>query len=457
MPDMTAEQEILIRGARLIDPADGIDAPLDLRLRDGRVAERGPDLELPDGAHLIDADGFILAPGFVDLHTHLREPGEEHKETIASGAQAAARGGFTTVCAMPNTAPALDNPAVMTGMLDRAADVDCRVLPIGAVSVGRQGRELTELAALRDAGAVAVSDDGSAVADARLARRAFEYLADLEIPLAEHCEDPRLSDGGVMHDGVVSARLGLRGQPAAAELSIVQRDIALAEAAGAQLHCCHLSTAAALEAVADARARGLPVTAEITPHHLMLNHGAVAGGCADDLAYDTHAKVNPPLRDEADVRACVDALAAGVVDAVATDHAPHAVTDKLCTFDEAAFGISALETAWNVVATLVAEGRIPLSDAIARLTIGPAQAWRLGDHVTPRGESLRGIGTLAVGAPADLTLLDIESSITVDPTGFASRGRNTPLAGHTLRGRVALTVSRGRTVWQETVWEEEAS
>ncbi|MDE2966640.1 MAG: dihydroorotase [Chloroflexota bacterium] len=431
---------ILVHGGRLIDPASGLDERLDLLIVDGRIAQVGADLPLPPGTEHLAASGLIVAPGFIDLHTHLREPGQEHKETIASGARAAARGGFTTICAMPNTEPALDSAAVIDGMLQRARDVDCRVLAIGAVSIGRRGQELAELAALRDAGAVAVSDDGDAVADASLARRAFEYLSDLHIPLAEHCEDPAIAQGGVMHDGAVSARLGLRGQPAAAELSIVQRDIALAEAAGAQLHACHISTEPSLQAIADARARGLHVTAEVTPHHLFLTHDVVAGS-GDDLLYDTNAKVNPPLRTESDVQACIDALVAGVVDAVATDHAPHAAVDKQCEFDAAAFGISGLESAWPVVNSLVESGRLTLSEAIERLTIGPVRAWNLD-----RGE-LSGLGTLRVGAPADVTLLSTDAVSRVEPDSWASMGKNTPLAGHTLSGVVAATISQGRIVW----------
>ena len=438
-------RSILIRGGRVIDPGNGVDAALDVLLAEGAVARVGPELDAPDGAEVIDAAGLAVAPGFVDLHAHLREPGGEHKETIATGARAAARGGFTTVCAMPNTSPPIDAPMLVTGVLDAAQGADARVLPIACVTVGRAGRELTELAGLRAAGAVAVSDDGDAVADATVARRAFQYLADLDIPLAEHCEDPAISGGGVMHDGVVSARLGLRGQPSAAEAAIVQRDIALAEEAGAALHCCHLSTEAALAAVADARARGLRVTAEITPHHLMLDDSAVAGRCGE-LAYDTAAKVNPPLRSPADVEACAAALAAGIADAVATDHAPHAAPDKDCEFDAAAFGISGLETAWGVVGSLVHAGRIPLADAIARLTIGPVRAWNLDRRTMPGGESLAGLGTLGEGSPADVALLDPDAEWTVDASLFASRGRNTPLAGRKLRGAAVLTILRGAVV-----------
>ena len=438
--------DALIQGGHVVDPSAALGATLDLRVRDGRIVELGANLAPGADDALIEAAGLVVAPGFVDLHTHLRVPGEEHKETMASGTAAAARGGFTTVCAMPNTQPPVDTPAMVASVLDAARGADARVLPIAAVTVGRNGRELAELAALRDAGAVAVSDDGDAVADTGVARRAFEYLADLDIPLAEHCEDPLLSGGGVMHDGVVSARLGLRGQPTLAELSIVERDIALAEASGAALHCCHLSTAAALDAVERARSRGLRVTAEVTPHHLWLDHAAVAG-CGEELRYDTAAKVNPPLRTRADVEACIDALDAGVVDAVATDHAPHAAPDKHCEFDAAAFGISGLESAWSVVGSLVASGRLTLTQAIARLTIGPVEAWGLDRRTTPDGEDLRGLGTLQIGAPADIALLAPEVQTIIDPTRWASRGKHTPLAGQRLSGIVAATILRGRLVW----------
>ena len=445
--------DLLVRGGRLIDPGSGVDAPLDLLLRDGRVARLGPDLQAD--APEINAAGLIVAPGFVDLHTHLREPGQEHKETVASGARAAARGGFTTLCAMPNTNPPADTPAVIAQVAAAARGAPARVLPIGAVTKGRAGEQLAELATLRDAGAVAFSDDGDAVADAGVARRALDYLADLQRPLAEHCEDPRLAGGGVMHEGAVATRLGLRGQPALAETAIVQRDLALVAETGARWHGCHLSTAASLEAVANAKARGLPVSAEVTPHHLLLTAASVAGSAQapGGLAYDTNAKVNPPLRDEQDVDACIDALASGVLDAVATDHAPHALPDKQCEFDAAAFGISALETAFGALGTLVARGRLDLATVIERLTVGPVRAWQL-DRVQPSGEDLRGLGTLAEGAPADLVLLDPAATWTVNPDAFASLGKNTPLAGSELTGRVIATVYAGATVFNHALQEE---
>ena len=435
--------DLLIQRGRVIDPATGVDAVLDLLVRDGRIAAVGPDLRAD--APALDAAGLVVTPGFVDLHVHLREPGEEHKETIATGTAAASRGGFTTLCAMPNTHPAMDNAAIVAMVREQARDAAARVLPIGAITKGREGNELAEMEELRAAGAVSFSDDGRGLADSAVARRAFEYAAGLGLPIAEHCEDLALADGGVMHEGAVATRLGLCGQPALAEAAMVERDIRLAELTGARLHIAHVSTAAACAAIAAAKARGLTVTAEVTPHHLFLTDAAVAGAgeAPGGLAYDTNAKVNPPLRGQADVAACIAALAEGVIDAVATDHAPHALPDKLCEFDQAAFGISGLETAFGVLSTLVARGALTLGTAIDRLTIGPVRAWGLDR------DDLRGLGTLSVGAPGDVTILDPTAAWTVDPQRFASLGKNTPLAGYALTGRVAVTVFGGRIVHEE--------
>ena len=451
--------DVLIRGGRVIDPGSGVDGLLDVLIREGRVAEVGAGISASGlgegGVTVLEAQGRVVAPGFIDLHTHLREPGQEHKETVASGMAAAARGGFTTICAMPNTEPAMDGPAVVAQVQEAARGGIARVLCVGVVTRGRAGERLAELAELRDAGVVAFSDDGDAVVSGTLARRAFEYASDLGLPIAEHCEDPALAEGGVMHEGVVSTRLGLRGQSALAEVSIVERDLRLAEAAGARLHVCHISTWESCEAVAEAKSRGVQVTAEVTPHHLLLTDAAVAGGGGSPgelldsrtpggLRYDTNAKVNPPLRSSEHVEACVAALRSGVIDAVATDHAPHAVTDKLCEFDRAAFGISALETAWGVMGTLVSRGELELATAIERLTWGPSRAWNLDAR-----EGLAGLGTLGVGAPGDVVLLDVESRWVVDPEAFASKGKNTPLSGMELVGCVVGTVSGGRVVWGE--------
>ena len=440
---------LALRGGRVIDPANGLDAVVDVLIAEGRIAAVGPDAG-KDATQTIDASGLVVCPGFVDIHTHLREPGFEHKETIATGTVAAARGGFTTVCAMPNTEPAADTAAAIEFVLSTAqAEGAVRVLPIGCVTKGRQGKELAELAELAAAGAVAFSDDGSPVADAHLMRRALEYASmsgpdGRSLPVIDHCEDPSLS-GGVMHEGWVATRLGLPGVPAAAEEAMVARDIALAELTGARLHLAHLSTAGSVELVRRARAGGLPVTAEVTPHHLCLSHEAVLLGTGETpggLAYDTDAKVNPPLRTPEDAAACLAGLLDGAIDCIATDHAPHAVEDKLCEFDQAAFGISGLETALALCLSLVHDGRMELPALIEKLTVGPMRALGLDRRV-------EALGTLSVGAPGDVTLIDPKAEWTVEPERFASKGRNTPLAGRKLRGRVMATVYGGRVSFSQ--------
>lgn len=434
-------ERIIIRGGRVIDSARRFDAVADVLIEDGVVREVEPKLEA-SGARAIDARGLVVAPGFVDIHTHLRDPGLEYKEDIASGTRAAARGGFTTVCAMPNTQPAMDTRATVEYVLRRASEVGLvRVLPIGAVSVRREGHALAELGDLADAGCVAFTDDGSPVADATLMRRALEYASGLDLPIIDHCEDPSLAHDAVMHEGWVSTRLGLRGTPAAAEVTMVERDIALAAATGGRVHIAHVSTRAAIEAVRRAKAAGVRVTAEVTPHHLTLDDEVVAFGAAgsDELLYDTNAKVNPPLRSPDDIEACVVGIADGTINCIATDHAPHAVTEKLCEFDDAAFGISGLETAFGLTMRLVHDGRIDLPALIERLTIGPVTALGL-DRFVP------GIGTIAAGAAADVVVLDPAHSWTVEPDSFASKGKNTPLIGVTLTGAVVATIARGRLV-----------
>ncbi len=434
--------EITIRGGRVLDPANGLDGVADVVLRDGVVAE----VAKPGGkatGETIDASGLVVCPGFVDIHAHLREPGFEHKETIETGTLAAARGGFTTVCAMPNTEPPTDSAGAVEFVLrTAAAKGTVRVMAIGCVTKGRAGHELAELAELAAAGAVAFSDDGAPVADAALMRRALEYAGMLDTPVIDHAEEPALAAGGVMHEGWVSTRLGLRGVPAAAEESMVARDVTLAEATGARVHLAHISTAGSIELVRAAKARELPVTAEVTPHHLALTHEAVLTGPSaqrarsesGQLAYDTNAKVNPPLRRPEDVAACVAGLLDGTIDCIATDHAPHATQDKLCEFDAAAMGISGLETALALCLTA-----LPLETAIERLTIAPSATLGLARHVP-------GIGSLSKGAPGDVVVIDPEAEWTVEPETFASLGKNTPLAGRTLKGRVVATVYGGNVV-----------
>jgi dihydroorotase len=431
-------ETLLIKSGRVIDPGNGVDGVQDVLLQDGKVAAMGKDLALPAGGRSIDAAGMVVTPGFIDLHTHLREPGFEYKETIATGTLAAARGGYTTVCAMPNTEPAMDSRAVIEFVLEQARlTASVRVLPIGTVTRERAGKAMAELAELADAGCIGFSDDGSPVADGALMRRALEYAHALGRPIIDHCEDPALA-GGVMHEGWVSTRLGLRGIPAAGEETMVARNIALARQTGAHIHIAHLSTAGSVDLVRRAKAEGLPVTAEVTPHHLTLSHAAVLG---DGKPYDTNAKMYPPLRGESDVEACVAGLTDGTIDAIATDHAPHAMTEKLCEFDRAANGIVGLETAFGLVMSLVHEGRITLTRVVEALTAGPARALHL-DRDVP------GIGTLAAGAPADLVVLDPERGWAVEPEQFASKGRNTPLGGKTLRGQALLTIAGGRVVHQ---------
>jgi dihydroorotase len=437
-------ESLAIRGGRVIDPANGLDAVADVLIVDGRVAAVGPGAG-KDAAQTIDASGLAVCPGFVDIHTHLREPGFEHKETIATGTLAAARGGFTTICAMPNTEPAADTAATIEFVLRTAqAEGSVRALPIGCVTKGRQGKELAELADLAGAGAVAFSDDGSPVADPHLMRRALEYASMLGLPVIDHCEEPSLS-GGVMHEGWVAARLGLRGLPSAAEESMVARDIALAELTGAHVHIAHVSTAGSVGLIRGAKAGGLPVTAEVTPHHLCLTHEAVLLGPGESpggLAYDTNAKVNPPLRGPRDAAACLTGLLDGAIDCIATDHAPHAVEDKLCEFDHAAMGISGLETALSLCLSLVHEGRLELPALVEKLTVAPVRALGLDTGI-------EGLGTLSVGAPGDITLIDPEAEWAVEPERFASKGRNTPLAGCMLKGRVMATVYEGQVVFDD--------
>lgn len=431
---------LLIRNGRILDPGSGVDLPKGcILLRDGKVAALAPTLEADD-EEIFDATGLIVTPGFVDLHTHLREPGFEYKETIETGTLAAARGGFTTVCAMPNTDPPMDSRSIVDFVRQRASERGhVRVLPIGCVTKGRQGELLAELGELANAGCIGFSDDGSPVGDAALMRRALEYANGLGLPVIDHPEDPALA-GGVMHEGWVATRLGLRGIPSASEEGAIARDLALARQTGAHVHIAHVSTAGGVALIRQAKANGVRVTAEVTPHHIGLTHEAVMSAPGSkELAYDTNAKMYPPLRSQEDVEACIEGLRDGTIDAIATDHAPHAVQEKLCEFDLAAFGMVGLETALGLALSAVHAGRLPLARLVEALTIGPARALDL-DRVVP------GIGTLAIGAPADVTVFDPDREWLVDPAAFASKGKNTPLAGTMLRGQVIATVYSGSFV-----------
>jgi dihydroorotase len=431
-------ERLLIRNGRLLDPANGVDLPnADVLLQDGRVAQVGPSLAA-DGAKVIEATRLIVAPGFVDLHTHLREPGYEYKESIETGTLAAARGGFTTVCCMPNTDPPIDSKSTVEFILRQAASVGAvRVLPIGCVTKGRAGKLLAELGELAEAGCIGFSDDGSPVGDAAIMRRALEYAAAFELPIIDHCEDPQLM-GGVMHEGWVSTRLGLKGIPSASEENMVSRDIALARMTGAHVHIAHLSTAGSVELVRRARADGVRVTAEVTPHHLALTDAAVMRNeDSKTLAYDTNAKMYPPLRSGDDVRACIEGLRDGTIDAIATDHAPHAVQEKACEFDLAANGIVGLETALALSLT----SGVAIERIVEALTIGPVRALGLDKRI-------EGLGTLSAGAPGDVVLIDPSREWTVQPQDFASKGKNTPLSGRTLRGAVVATLYGGAVVYE---------
>jgi dihydroorotase len=421
-------QTLRIEGARVIDPAAGRDGKLDLRLSGGKIEavdRPGAFGKAREGEKIIAARGLWVMPGFVDMHVHLREPGEEYKEDIASGLRAAAAGGFPSVCCMPNTVPVNDTRAVTEMLLRRAAQVGAaRLHPVAAITRGREGRELTEMGDLLDAGAVAFSDDGCSVRDAGMMRRAMDYAAGLDALIIEHAEDASLVAGGLSHEGEVGTRAGLGGMPAEAEELIVARDVILARLTGARLHIAHISSLRSVEIVRRAKDEGLPVTAEVTPHHLLLSDAATGD-------YDTRTKVNPPLRSEEHRRALLEAARDGVIDAVATDHAPHSVIEKEGDFASAAFGISGLETAAALMLRLVEEGQLKPAAVARLLAAGPSRVLRLpGGRIEP-------------GAPADLTLLDPESPATIDPAAFVSKGRNTPFGGWKVPGRVAMTIREG--------------
>jgi dihydroorotase len=437
---MVTERARLI-GGRLVDPSEGIDELADLVIGGGRVVEvvRNPERArrqaIASGERTIDVTGMVVAPGFVDLHCHLREPGFEDKETVATGTRAAAAGGFTTVCAMPNTNPTCDTASDVEALLTLARrSAVVRVLPVGTITRGEQGQELSEMADMANAGAVAFSDDGQPVKNARLMRNALAYSRVTGRPIVDHAEDPDLVDGGVMHDGRVASILGLRGVPAEAEEVQVARDLALARATGGKLHLAHVSTAAAVGLVRTAKAAGVAVTAEVTPHHLLMTDEWVRGNGSGRLPFDTNCRVNPPLRTDADRAALLEGLLDGTLDCIATDHAPHTTLDKDCEFDQAAPGISGLETAFGFLMRLVEAKQLDLVTLIRLLTANPAACFGLD------------AGTLRVGAQADIVVLDPTAEWTVDVRKFHSKGKNTPLHGERLHGLVRMTFVGGALV-----------
>ncbi len=438
---------LYVMGGRIVDPAKGIDMVGDVLIRAGVlewVGENGLSM-CADGCPVLSAKGLVVAPGFIDLHCHLREPGFEDKETIATGTQAAARGGFTAVCCMPNTLPPNDSRDTMTYLRGRVGlEARVRVFPIGCVSEGRRGDKLTDMGNLAESGVVGFSDDGSPVADSDLMRRALERSRHLDLPVMDHCEDLALTGGGVMNDGPAAAQLHLKGMPAAAEEGMVQRDIDLGMLTGGRIHITHVSTAGSVEIVRRGKETGVRVTADATPHHLTLTEESVSK-CG------TNAKVNPPLRTAKDVEALVQGVKDGVIDAIATDHAPHTLRDKAGDFNSAAFGISGLETAVSVLLSLVHEGKLELSTLIARLTSGPAKilSRAAGMSVLSGYPVPEGLGTLQAGAPGDIVLFNQDFAWAVDPSRFASKGRNNPWGGRLLRGKVMATVVGGEVIYRD--------
>ncbi len=424
-------KSILIKDGRIIDPGQGLDERGSLLLSEGRIAWRGVTPPQTD-YDILYAEGMVVCPGFIDLHCHLRQPGSEEKETIATGTQAAARGGFTTICCMPNTSPPLDTRETVEYVKAEAEKSGAiRVLPIGCVTRGRKGEELADMEGLARAGVIGFSDDGSPVKDPEIMRQALEKSRELGLPVIDHCEEPSLVEGGQMNEGELAQRLGLRGIPSASEEIMVSRNIMLARMTGGHVHIAHVSTAGAVALIRDGKKQGIRVTAEATPHHLTLTEEECNG-------YNTNAKVSPPLRTRRDNQSLLRGLKDNVIDIIATDHAPHARSDKECDFVKAASGISNFETALGSLLGPVHSGQLTLNMLIARLTGDPARL--LKDDL---------LGTLKVGAPADITIFDPYKEWTVEPGSFASKGKNTPLAGRVLKGKTMATIYGGKLIYKD--------
>jgi dihydroorotase len=424
----------LLRGGRVVDPANGVDGTFDVLIDGDRIGRVGRDLPVDDGTQVIEVPrGFVVVPGLIDMHVHLREPGQEHKETIATGARSAVAGGFTAMACMPNTTPVNDSASITELMVKKAAEANlARVYPIGAVSRGSQGELLADIAELHNAGCCAISDDGKPVATALLMRRALEYASMFDMPVIDHCEDVSLKGDGVAHEGFVASTLGLRGLPAAAETVMVQRDVTLAGLTGGHFHLAHMSVRGALRAVREGKAQGFAVTCEVAPHHFVLTDKYLEA----PIQYDTNCKMNPPLREQSDVDAMIEGIVDGSVDVISTDHAPHHSDEKLQEFDRAPFGIVGLETCVPLVLDrLVHAGHISLGRAIELLSVNPAKIIR------------RPGGSLAEGQVADITVLAPDATLTVVASRLKSKSKNTPFDGWTLRGAAAATIVGGRTVF----------
>jgi dihydroorotase len=431
----------LLRGGHVVDPVNGRNGVFDLLIENGRIARVDKDLPRDLAEEVIEIPtGLLVCPGLIDMHVHLREPGQEHKETVATGAAAAAAGGFTAVACMPNTAPVNDNAGVTAYILQKAADANLvRVYPIGAVSRAQQGEQLADIAELKQAGCVAVTDDGRPVATALLMRRALEYTRMFEMPVIEHCEEQTLKADGVAHEGFQAATLGLRGIPGQAESIMALRDISLAELTGGSVHIAHMSARQTLDAVRFGKARGVGVTCEVTPHHLVLTDEMLAA----PVAYDTNLKMNPPLRETADRDAMLEGIADGSVDVIATDHAPHHYDEKQVEFDHAPFGITGLETAVSLCFDrLVHPGVVTVSRLVELLSVNPARIL----HVPG--------GSLSEGAPADISVLAPDLAVTVSAARMRSKSKNTPFDGWRLRGGVAATIVGGRTIYGNSEFQD---
>lgn len=428
----------LIKNGRVIDPAGNVDDKKDILLEKGKVVSIGDSLEATEGVHLIDAQGKIVCPGFIDLHVHLRDPGQTYKETIATGTMAAAQGGFTSIACMPNTIPVLDNPEIITNLVKRfAKEAVVNVFPVGAITIESEGRALTDFAALKDAGIVALSDDGRVVQNAEQMYRALLRAKKLGLPISQHAEDNYLSAGTVINEGEIAFRLGVKGDPAVSEAVIVARDILLAEVTGGHVHVGHISTARAADLVRQAKLKGINVTAEVTPHHLILRE-------EDVIKVGANGKMRPPLRTKEDVEALQEALREGVIDCIATDHAPHTRGEKEeVNFVNALNGIVGLETAVGLILThLVDKGLISLFDAVKAWTMKPAEIFNLKNK-----------GSLQVGYDGDITIIDPAKEWVVNAQTFASKGKNTPFHNWRLKGKAVLTMVGGKIVWCDEDWE----